>query len=46
MKNNKVKSFKPMLKECQKAFSELTEKEWKEFEKAAKIKWKPAGSSR
>ncbi len=37
--------FEEALRKCQEAFADLTEKDWKEFKKAARIKWKPRALS-
>jgi len=33
--------FKQALKRCQAAFSDFTEKDWKEFKKICRVKWNP-----
>ena len=39
------REFEHVLRGTQEAFSDFTEKDWKEFERGARIKWKPADLS-
>lgn len=42
---NEDREFQRTLVKTQEAFSDLSDSDWKEFEKAARIKWKPTGLS-